>query len=295
MAAGTFPGWSPGFQAALGRLAIGARRPAGSPYPGAVRSNALGRAIEFADYRPYVAGDEPRLIDWRVYGRLDRLYVKRHHEERERTLTLLLDASASLDFGDGEAHKGMFARRLAAALAWISLTHHEPVRAWVLRGDEAQAIAPTLALGDAPRLFRAFESLRESGPTHLGTSVRAALTGRRRGPVMLLSDLLDPTWRDALAALGAREATVLQVLAPEEWEPTLGDEVELEDAESGERIPVRLGPAEVAEYRERLEALLAEIGAEARRHGVLHVPLRSDTPLSEVVLRQLPAAGVVSA
>src|SRR5690606_4967636 len=128
-----FPGWSAGFEAALGRLALSARRPASSPCPGAVRSRARGRAIEFAGYRPYVSGDAPRLLDSRLDARSGRLFVKRHDEERERSLTLLVDTSASLDFGEGEAHKGTYARRLGAALAWVSLARHEPVRTWVLR------------------------------------------------------------------------------------------------------------------------------------------------------------------
>src|ERR687886_247940 len=99
----SFPDWPPGFAEALEQLALAARRP----------------ALEFADHRPYSPGDDPRLVDWRAYARLDRLYLKQFLEERSRTLTLLLDASASLDWGDGAAHKGRYARQVAAALAWI--------------------------------------------------------------------------------------------------------------------------------------------------------------------------------
>lgn len=292
---GDFPGWQPGFEAALGRVSISVRRPAGSPHPGAVRSNALGRAIEFADYRPYVAGDDPRLVDWRVYGRLGRLYVKRHHEERERTLTMLIDASASLDFGEGASHKGVFGRRLAAALGWASLAHHEPVRAWVLRDGQAVPLPPTFALAEAPRLFSALRDVREQGGTGLDRAVRQALAARPRGPVILFSDLLDASWRGAMAALAEHEAVVIQPLAPEEWEPSLGDEVELEDAESGERLSVRLGPAEVAAYRERLAAFLDDVATEARRQGIVHIALRSDEDLADVVLRRFLAVGVLEA
>jgi uncharacterized protein (DUF58 family) len=288
-----FPGWSPAFEAALSRLSIFTRRPAGSPFPGEVRSAARGRAIEFADYRPYISGDEPALVDWRVYARTGRLYVKRHLEERERSLTLLIDASASLDFGDGEAHKGTYARRLAAALAWISLAHHEPVRVWLLRDGNARALPPAIGYGDATALFRGLAAVREAGSTALAGSIGVALTQPQRGPVLLISDLLEPGWADALRVLGRYEAAVLQTLAPEEWEPALGEEVELEDGETGERLATRLGPVEVAAYGERLSAFLAGAGRESRRDGLLHIALNTGAPLAETVLRRLPAAGVI--
>ena len=290
-----FLGWSPSLRASLSGMSIAARWPAGSPYPGDVRSRALGRAIEFTDYRPYVAGDEMGLVDWRVYARSGRLYVKRHQEERERTLTLLVDTSASHDFGDGDAHKGLFALRLAAALAWIALSKHEPVRTYLLHDGRADLLAPSFSLNDTMALFRSLSAARDRGETRLSASIGAALARTPRGPVVLLSDLLEPEVPDALALLARHESTVLQVLAPDEWEPALGDELELEDSETGERLAVRIGPAELAAYKERLEAHLGTIAGEARRRGILHVALHTDVPVAETVLRRLTAAGVLTA
>ena len=289
-----FPGWSPAFEAVLGRLAIAARRRAGSPYPGEVRSAITGRAIEFADYRPYASGDEPRLLDWRVYARTGRLYVKRQHEDRERVLTLLLDGSGSLDFGSDETHKGLYARRLIAALAWISAARHEPVRVWLLSDGSARALSPVFTSNDLPRLFGELAGLRESGRTELGRSVRAALGARPRGPVVLISDLLHESWSDACRALARHEATLLQPLAPEEFEPPLDEEVEFEDAESGEKIPGRLGPSEVEAYRVRLTTFLEAITAEARRLNLLHAVIRTEVPLVDTVVRELTRTGLLA-
>ncbi len=288
-------GWSPPFRAALSGLSIATRRPAGSPYPGDVRSRALGRAIEFADYRPYVAGDELGLVDWRVYARSGRLYVKRHQEERERTLTLLIDTSASHDFGEGDAHKGLFARRLAAALSWIALAKHEPVRTYLLHDGRADLLAPAFSLNDTTSLVRTLAATRDRGDTHLSASLASALARTPRGPVMLLSDLLEPEIPEALHLLAPHESTLLQVLAPDEWEPALGDELELEDSETGELLAVRIGPAELAAYQERLQQHLDAISAEARRRGIVNVPLHTDVPITETILRRLTAAGVLTA
>lgn len=291
---GHFPGWGPEFEAALERLSIAARRPARSQHAGAVRSRMRGRALEFADYRPYTPGDDPKLVDWRAYARLDRLFLKQYEEERARTLTLLVDASASLDWGEGEEHKGRYARRLAAALAWISLGRQEPVRAFLLQDGSAVPLPPASTRSAAVVLYLRLATALEAGTTALAASIRGVLSNLAPGPVVLLTDLLDPAWQEALDALAvAREGVVLQLLAPAEWEPPLGEEVELQDSETGELRPTRLGPMELASYRERLEAFLGQVRHQCRRLGLLHVALDTGTPLQETVLRRLPAAGVL--
>jgi uncharacterized protein (DUF58 family) len=290
----TFPRWTPGFQQALEQLAIATRRPARSHHPGAVRSRWRGRALEFADYRPYSPGDEPRLVDWRAYSRLGRLYLKQYEEERARRLTVLLDTSASLDWGEGDAHKGDYARRLVASLAWISLNHHDAVQVFLLRDGAAHPLPPLTHRAATMALFQQLGTLQERGRTELAAATRAVPLLQATGPVLLLSDLLDPSWPEALGALGAAgEGAVLQLLAPQEWEPPLGEEVELEDVETGERRATRLGPLEVADYRRRLQSFLTSVRERCARLGLLHLALNTATPLQETVLRHLPAAGLL--
>ncbi|MHB8992582.1 MAG: DUF58 domain-containing protein [Chloroflexota bacterium] len=276
-------------------MAIAYRRPARGRHGGAVRSRVRGRALEFADYRAYSPGDDPKLVDWRAYGRLGRLYLKQYEEERSRTITLLVDASASLDWGEGDAHKGLYARRLAAALAWIGVSRHESVRVSLLRGGGASALPPASSRDAAATLLRYLASVREGGQTGLAAALRQALAGRLPGPTFLITDLLDPSWPEALDALGpCGEGTLLQLLAPAEWEPPLGEEVELQDAETGELRPSRLGPVELAAYRERLAQFLAQVRGHCHRHGILPVALNTGTPLQDAVLRELPSAGVLA-
>jgi uncharacterized protein (DUF58 family) len=289
-----FPGWGAGFWSALERLTIAPRRPARSQQAGEARSRARGRALEFADYRSYTPGDDPRLVDWRAYARLDRLYLKQYEEDRARTLTLIVDVSASLDWGDGEEHKGLFARRLAAALAWIALNRHEMVRAFLVRDGGIDRLPPASSRGSAAALFQRLAEAREAGKTGLAKSLRSALQSANSGPVVLLSDLLDPAWEEALAVLAAcGEGIVLQVLAPAEWEPPLGEEVELEDAETGDLRATRLAPAEIADYRRRLDEFLTSVRQRCAQLDLAHVALNTGSRLQDVVLRDLPAAGIL--
>jgi uncharacterized protein (DUF58 family) len=290
-----FPDWSPAFRGALEQMALATRRPARGRRTGDVRSAARGRALEFADYRPYASGDDPKLVDWRAYARLGRLYLKQFEEERARRLTLLVDASASLDWGDGPTHKGRYARELAAALAWIALSRGEPVDGYLLRDGRAEPLPGATSRSGAAALLRRLGEVVERGATDLGPAIAAARPAAAEGPVVLISDLLEPGWPAALEALAAsREGTVLQVLAPAEWDPPLGDEVELEDAETGELRATRLGPVELAAYRSRLDALLADVRASCARLGLLYAPVSSGAPLPGTVLRDLPAAGLLA-
>jgi uncharacterized protein (DUF58 family) len=232
---------------------------------------------------------------------MDRVYLKQFDEERARRVTLLLDVSASMDFGgDGaggtEAHKGAFARRLAAALAWIALGHGDTVRCLLLRSGRAEALPPAGSRTGIGELFEALGSVQEDGGVGLSAGVRAAVgsfPAASSGPIVLISDLLDPTWPEAIDALGSREAAVIQPLGPTEWSPALGDEVELEDAETGELRPTRLDPAELAAYGERLERFLAEVGERCARHDAAHAALDTGAGLETALLTRLTAARIL--
>lgn len=291
-----FPGWSRGLQAALDRLSIAAPRPAVAQRAGPVLSRSLGRALEFADYRAYTPGDDPKLVDWRAYNRLDRLYLKQFREERSRTIGVLVDGSASLDWGDGAQHKGVYARQLAAALAWIGLGHAERIQVFVLQGVSARALPAPSVRSAAVSLFRSLENVQERDRLSMTAAVRDGLRQLRgTGPVFVISDLLDADWSSALQALAPRLQgdVILQVLAPEELDPPLGEEVELQDSESGEVRQTRFGPRELAQYRSRLDAFLDEIDDTCGRLGLRHVAINTATPLGETLLRTLPAAGIL--
>ncbi len=291
-----FPGWSRGLQAALDRLSIAAPRAAQGQRAGQVLSRSLGRALEFADYRAYSAGDDPGLIDWRAYNRLDRLYLKQYREERARTISLLVDGSASLDWGEAEQHKGRYARNLAAALAWIATAHLERLHVFILRGERATALRAPPGRAGIASLFRELGSEREHHGLSLSAAVDHALKQLRAdGPLFLISDCLDPDWRASVQRLSARQQqdVVLQVLAPDEWDPPLADEVELQDSETGELRQTRFGPGEIRDYQARLATFISAIRDTCGRLGLRHIPINTGTPLQDTLLKTLVDAGVL--
>jgi uncharacterized protein (DUF58 family) len=292
----TFPGWTREFLAALDRLSIAAPRSPRSQLAGPVLSRDVGRALEFADYRAYTPGDDPKLVDWRAYARLDRLYLKQYREERARTISILLDVSASLDWGETGVHKGWYARQLTAALAWIALGRLERIQVLLLRGNGAERVAAPLARGGIAPLFAALGDTHEDGPLTLPVAVNSALAQLRgQGPIVLLSDLYDTEWSTALQSIAARDqgGYVLQVLGPDEWDPPLGDEVELQDSETGELRQTRFGPAERSRYRERLLRFVDDIATTSRKLGLTHVALNTADSVADTLLKRLPAAGIL--
>jgi uncharacterized protein (DUF58 family) len=291
-----FPAWSRGLQAALDRLSIAAPRAAQGQRAGPVVSRSLGRALEFADYRAYSPGDDPKLVDWRAYNRLDRLYLKQYREERARTIVLLIDGSASLDWGEAGEHKGAYARNLAAALAWIAAAHLEALQVFVLRGERAFALQAPPGRSGIASLFRGLEAEREYDRLSLSAAVSHALKQLRgEGPLFLITDLFDADWLATLQLLSARQQpdVVLQILAPDEWDPPLGDEVELQDSETGELRQTRLGPSEIRDYHARLADFIDAIHQTSGRLGLRHVPIDTATPLRDTLLKTLTSAGIL--
>ena len=145
-------------------------------------------------------------------------------------------------------------------------------------------------------LFRALGDVGHHDHLALSAAIRDALGQLRgSGPLFLISDFLDADWPAAVRLLAARDQhdVLLQVLAPDEWDPPLGDEVELQDSESGELRQTRFGPSERNAYRARLAAFVEDIAASTRRLGLRHLALNTAEPLADTLLKRLPAAGIL--
>ena len=179
----------------LERLLLLMRSPVRGGLKGGRRSVKRGQSVEFADYRDYSLGDDLRQLDWNVYARLERLFVKLFVEEEDVTITLLIDASASM--ATGTPAKLLFAKRAAAALGYIGLASEDRVAVSALTGRIARRRAAMRGSGRVFRLLADLSSIESAdGPTDIVAAARhagAQLHGR--GVVVLISDLLDPGGR----------------------------------------------------------------------------------------------------
>jgi uncharacterized protein (DUF58 family) len=273
----------------LERLLLLMKAPVRGGLKGGRRSVKRGQSVEFADYRDYSLGDDLRQLDWNVYARLERLFVKLFIEEEDVTVTFLIDASASM--ASGRPEKLLFAKRAAAALGYIGLASEDRVVVASLSGRAARRHP---ALRGSGRVFRLLSHLSAisiaAGPTDLAAAARhagAQLTGR--GVVVLISDLLDPSADRVIRELAATgsELIVLHILSPQELDPALEGDLRLVDAETGEGVDVTVDLATLDGYKARLAEWRAGFADLAAKRRVSYVDLATDLPLADLVFAEL--------
>ena len=273
----------------LERLMLLLRAPVRGGLKGGRRSVKRGQSVEFADYRDYALGDDLRQLDWNVFARLEKLFVKLFVEEEDVTITILLDASASM--ASGRPEKLLFAKRAAAALGYIGLASEDRVAVSALGGRTSRRQTPLRGSGRVFRLLSNLSAIQPAaGPTDLVAAARhAAAQLHGRGVIVLLSDLLDAAADRVIRELASTrsELIVLHVLSPEELDPQLEGDLRLVDAESGEGVDVTADLATIDAYRARLAAWKQAFADLAARRRVSYVDLASDTPLNDLIFAEL--------
>ncbi|MGA8659567.1 MAG: DUF58 domain-containing protein [Chthoniobacterales bacterium] len=256
------------------------------------KSRHIGSSLEFADYRNYVAGDDPRTIDWNVYGRLDRLFVKLFEEEEDLHVYLLVDSSASMAWQAGGISKFDQARRIAAALAYISLANLDRVNVHAF--DDTLGVDCGLSRGKS-QFHQILSFLGALECSERTTSLRKAIQRfvqrvRRRGLVILISDFFDPEgYQMALNLLRFQrfELQVIQLVDPAELAPDLSGDFQLLDCETGQALDVTSNQsaraaftAEVTKFLKGLERYCLE-----SRTGFLQAT--TNDPFEDLILRVL--------
>ena len=286
----------------LERLSLVSRRRLVGQGQGDRRSLRKGSSLEFADYRHYVEGDDPARVDWNIYSRTDTLFVRLYEEEEVLNVHLLVDASRSMDWGDPS--KLRYARRLAAALGYVALNAANRLFVWPLCAS-ASAYGPAWGRGRAGAMLSFLDDFRSTqtstpmvagfeAPPDLEQSL-ASFTSRTSGLVILLSDLLSPSWERALARLAGRsgEVAVLHTLSPQELRPALGGDVRLIDRETGSAVSVTLNNDAIRLYGQRLDEWRRGVESFCSRHGMCYVPIDTSQPLETVVFDLLRRRGLV--
>ena len=181
---------SPSFLNRLEQLELVSRKVFLGQMRGERRSPRQGISVEFSDYRNYVPGDDLRFIDWNIYGRLDRLFLKLFLEEEDLHVYLLLDTSQSMAFGAPE--KLHYAKQIAAALGYIGLTRSDRVIIESVAGDSSLKMPPLRGKQQGLQMLEFLELLQTGGGTSLAQSLRDfSVRNSGRGIVVLISDLMD--------------------------------------------------------------------------------------------------------
>jgi uncharacterized protein (DUF58 family) len=307
----------------LEQLTLVARRVRAGQTAGERRSTKRGSSVEFADYRDYVKGDDLRRVDWNIYARLERPYVKLFEEEEDLAVHILLDGSGSMDWGGAvgqgagemgsggaEENKWLYARRLAAALGYVALISGDRLTVVNLRPSAPESpllFGPVRGRGYVMRLFDWLAAQQAGGKTDLNASLRAyAFASGRPGLTVLFSDMFSPLQSEVdgsagstgylagLTALAARghEVVIIHTLSPDEVVPPLGGDLRLLDVETNEAQEVTIDGGMRARYRERLDDWRAEIRAVCRSRGAHYVPVETSTPFDRVALYDLRQVGV---
>jgi uncharacterized protein (DUF58 family) len=290
------------FARRLERLTLVSRKRLVGQGQGDRRSLRKGSSLEFADFRHYVEGDDPARVDWNIYSRTDSLFVRLYEEEEVLNVHLLVDASRSMDWG--EPSKLRFARRLAGALGYIALNAANRLFVWPLSASSS-AYGPAWGRGRAGPMLSFIDDFKPAqastpilagfnAPPDLDQSLNT-FTSRAGGLVVLVSDLLSPSWEKALTRLGGRsgDIVILHTLSPQELRPALGGDVRLIDRESGAAVSVTLNNDAIRLYGQRLDEWRRTVESFCARHGMGYVPIDTDTPLETLIFDVLRRRGVV--
>ena len=276
-----------------------AARRAKSSARGERRSRARGQSVEFADYRNYSHGDDFRYLDWNLYGRLDRLFLKLYEEERELPVRIFLDASESMTFG--EPRKFDFARQVSAAIGYVALCGFDRVSVIPFPDSpEETAVRGALRAVRGKKSSLAFlqnlSQLGARGSADLNTALRrGAIEARQSGVAVVLSDFLDPAGYEAgLSALLGRgfQVNAVQVLAPDELQPATYGDLRLVDAETGGLQEVTFGRYRLKAYQQTVQRFCQRLREFCQARGAHYFLAPSDTPLEDLLLKQLRQAEV---
>lgn len=277
------------------RLAMGHR--ASMNLTGNRKSTQKGSSTEFSDFREYMPGDDIRRIDWNAYGRLDRLYVKEYMEEKEAVVSILIDTSASLDYGIRK--KGVLARMLAAAFAYMGLNNMDRVMLYDMR----QMQAPFAAGGGKRALPRLTDWLAQrtfDGKADVGEAVRQ-LPAKGPGVTMIISDFLQESFVDAgqettrrllrFLAYRRQRTAFLHVLAGEELSAGHSTELtgtrNLIDMEEKSTLRLTLDAGSIRAYEQALQDFLSGLRQECARMGAFYAVCSTETDIYQLIFQEL--------
>jgi uncharacterized protein (DUF58 family) len=285
---------SPELLARLEQMELVSRKIFRGRMKGERRSRRKGQSVEFADYRNYVPGDDLRRVDWNLYARLDKLFLKLFLEEEDLHVFFLIDSSPSMDFGSPT--KFFAAKQIAAALSFIGMCRGDRVKIEFL-GAENRPSPVLRGRSSLPRLKQFIESVEPAEGFNLTESVkRFCIRNSSRGIVVLLSDLMDKTgYESALRLLAGRQMDVfvMQILCPEEMNPDITGDLKLVDCEDDDEAEISVSGALLERYKKTLAQFIEQARTFCTRRDMTYLLAQSDQGADTIVGQYLRQRGLV--
>lgn len=285
----------PEFMNRLERLDIVSRKIFAGRMKGERRSKRKGQSVEFADYRNYVVGDDLRFLDWNIYGRLEKLFIKLFFEEEDLHVSILLDCSKSMDFGNPA--KAIYAKRVAAALAYIGLVNYNRVTLCGYSDRFGPEQAGVRGRHLISKVLNCLVNLEPAGAGNMTAACRHfAIRHPQRGIVVVLSDFMDKGgYEEGLRYLLGRhyDLYAIQLLSPQEIKPDLAGDLRLRDVEDDDIAEVTISRALLNRYKQNLNAYCGQLQEYCTRRGITYLFTSTEVPFDQLVLTYLRKRGLL--
>ena len=278
----------------LDAMRLRMRHPAAGGGGGLRRSKALGSSVEFSDFREYTHGDDIRRLDWNAYARFDKLFLKQFMEEQEASIHIIVDASASMAFG--EPTKWETTVNLAQILCYLALVGNDRVTLCALHGRDCSSTHPLMGRQGYVKAADFLKKIAPKGKTDLAAAVASLPLSQGRGMAILMSDFLNlGGYEGALQSLRYRkqEVSALQLLCREELEPSMEDAVQLVDSETGATMEIMASYDVLRRYRRTVKDFLEGMRRFCSRQSIDYAVLRTEDHLENTILRELFRVGLL--
>ncbi len=293
---GSFGPFDEEFLRKLELLSMVAKRLLSGQFKAERRAKRVGAGIEFADYRGYVPGDDFRAVDWRAYMRLDKLILRLFEEETDLPIYIFVDASASM--GGAGNEKLDYAKKVAAALAYIGLSNLDRVTLVAYADHIIDELPPQRSKAQIFNIFRFLARIRPSHTTNGGEAFHRFFTARRgRGLAVVVSDFFDPHGaQHSLDIIRYRRQDLMgiHVVSPADSSPPLNGEITLVDSETRETQDVTITPPLLKAYEHEFESYCADLDRYCSVHGFGYVRTQTDFPFEDLVLQIMRQGRFVS-
>lgn len=279
----------------LDRLALATKMVVKGETGGNRKSSHKGSSVEFSDFREYVHGDDFRRIDWNAYARFERFFIKLFMEEQETLVTVFIDCSKSMDWG--QPHKGALAKQLSAVFAYLALANFDRVGLVALNEKPEFQLSPFAGKQGFWKALEFIDNIPYDGNTKLNAAIRNYPNlGSRGGISIILTDLFSTDgYEEALKYLQYKkqEITLIHILAPQELEPQWSGSVRLLDSEGGEPKEITMTPQILRSYKKVLKNFLQEAQGFCYQRGINYIPVSSALSLEQIVFDNLVKIGVI--